>query len=271
MEFPMPGFPQHGSATKLGAGGLVWATFRRYLRNFPRLFSIAYVPVTLVNLLFWALIARYVSPMPMNPATESTAIFNIDFFLLITASVLLAVLVQAFVLLAAADVLQKKPFQFGAYVNSLLAVIAPLLGVAIVVYLGIFIGLLLFIVPGVWLTARWSVYFPALVIDREGIHAMTRSADLTKDYRWPIIGAGILIWLVLMALCIGGDLIVLGAVRFDATELAPFGVAGMVMDTLYSTIGYGVMAVFQLLLFSRLVVLKERGSDLTRAISGAAD
>lgn len=267
----MPDFPQHGSATKLGAARLVGATFRRYLRNFPRLFAIAVVPAILVNLPFWALSAQYARSMPMNPSTDSTAIFNIDFFLLITASLLLGVLVQAFVLLAAADVLQKKPFQFGAYINSLLAVIAPLLGVAIVVYLGIIIGFLLFIVPGVWLAARWSVYLPALVIDREGIHAMTRSADLTRDYRWPIIGAGILIWLVLMALGIVGDLIVLGEVRFDATGLAPFGFAGMVMDTLYSTISYGVMAVFQLLLFTRLVDLKERGSDLTRAISGAAD
>jgi Membrane domain of glycerophosphoryl diester phosphodiesterase len=64
----------------------------------------------------------------------------------------------------------------------------PILGVSILVSLGIFVGLILFIIPGIMLAPRWAVALPACVVDNIGpLAAMRRSAELTRSHRWKIL------------------------------------------------------------------------------------
>lgn len=73
--------------------------------------------------------------------------------------------------------------------------------------IGILVGLVLLIVPGIMLFTRWAVGLPALL--RENLtawQAMERSSALTEGNRWRILGLGLLIWvpfLIAMA-AIGG-------------------------------------------------------------------
>jgi hypothetical protein len=68
-----------------------------------------------------------------------------------------------------------------------------LLGLDILVALGVCLGTILLIVPGVLLALRWSVCIPALVLEGRGVQeAMGRSADLTQDRRWPIFLLGLI-------------------------------------------------------------------------------
>ena len=76
-----------------------------------------------------------------------------------------------------------------------------LLALDFLVGLGVIIGTILLIVPGVLLALRWSVAIPALVLEGRGIQqAMGRSADLTRDRRW---------WIFLLGLIFLGAMIVL--------------------------------------------------------------
>lgn len=63
----------------------------------------------------------------------------------------------------------------------------PMLGIAILSSLGIGVGMLFLLVPGVFLAMMWSVALPARVAEGPGVGAsMHRSRTLTKGYRWPI-------------------------------------------------------------------------------------
>jgi membrane-anchored glycerophosphoryl diester phosphodiesterase (GDPDase) len=63
----------------------------------------------------------------------------------------------------------------------------PLLGVAILLVIGVGLGSLLLIVPGIILGLAWSVAMPALVLeDRRVFESFGRSAALTRNKRWSI-------------------------------------------------------------------------------------
>jgi hypothetical protein len=65
----------------------------------------------------------------------------------------------------------------------------PLIGLAILLGLGVMIGFVLLIVPGVILLVMWSVAVPAKVVEKIGVmEALSRSDDLTWGRRWPIFG-----------------------------------------------------------------------------------
>src|SRR5690348_8346723 len=63
------------------------------------------------------------------------------------------------------------------------------LGVAILTWIGYFLGFLLLVVPGIILLLVWSVAVPAAVVERTGVSAsFGRSRALTRDRRWRIFG-----------------------------------------------------------------------------------
>lgn len=69
----------------------------------------------------------------------------------------------------------------------------PLIGLAILTGLGLAIGFMLLIVPGLMLMVAWSAAVPAKVVEKIGVlEAFTRSRDLTRGRRWPIFGLFVL-------------------------------------------------------------------------------
>ena len=73
--------------------------------------------------------------------------------------------------------------------------------------IGIGLGLIFFVIPGLMLLARWAVGLPALLRENLGVsEAMGRSRDLTDGNRWRILGLALLIWVpfILLMLLFGG-------------------------------------------------------------------
>jgi len=65
----------------------------------------------------------------------------------------------------------------------------PIVTASILIGLGVGIGMMLLVVPGVILMCLWSLAIPACVVEKLGaIDSMKRSAALTKGYRWTIFG-----------------------------------------------------------------------------------
>jgi hypothetical protein len=65
----------------------------------------------------------------------------------------------------------------------------PLIGLAILLGLGVMIGFVLLLVPGLILLVMWAVAVPAKVVEKIGVmQAFSRSGDLTRGRRWPIFG-----------------------------------------------------------------------------------
>lgn len=67
--------------------------------------------------------------------------------------------------------------------------ILPLIGAGILAGLGIGIGMLLFLVPGLILATIWAVIAPVIVVEGSGvIDAFGRSRALVRGNGWPVFG-----------------------------------------------------------------------------------
>ena len=86
---------------------------------------------------------------------------------------------------------------FGQSLSAGLQVILSLIGLSILWSLGVGIGFVLLIVPGVILLMMWAVAVPALVVERAGVFAaFSRSAQLTKGARWKIFGLSLVLLVI---------------------------------------------------------------------------
>ncbi len=108
-----------------------------------------------------------------------------------------------------------------------------ILGTAILSALGSGIGLLLCIVPGVWLWTSWYVAIPALLVERTGpVAALTRSFQLVKQRFWPVLGVGVLAFVIaqvvvqLLGLVVGLVAVVPSAMRMAETGVIDTGTFG---------------------------------------------
>lgn len=111
-----------------------------------------------------------------------------------------AYILQGALTRAAADDLSGAGVKFGAALGDGLRYFFPLFIVAILVTLGIRIGVVLLIIPGIILALRWSITAPIVVIERDGpAKSMGRSAELTEGYRWAIFGLFLLYFLLAYA------------------------------------------------------------------------
>lgn len=106
-------------------------------------------------------------------------------------------LLQGMVVKAAVNSFNGKKTAFGDAFNVGVQAFLPLLGLAIVASVGMGLGLILLIVPGVILAVMWSVGAPVVVVERRGVTAsLQRSRVLTKGYRWQVFGL-IVIYVIL--------------------------------------------------------------------------
>jgi hypothetical protein len=141
----------------------------------------------------------------------------------------------------------KQDFTVGELLRSASHAILPLIGNGILFGIAVGIGLLLLIVPGLFLLTIWAVVAPAIVIERCGvIEAFGRSHELVRGHGWTVFGALVVAWLILLGLgiiaaAIGagiGD--VVGAIILSiiaSTLAAPF--AALVASVLFFELGGG--------------------------------
>ena len=130
----------------------------------------------------------------------------------------------------------------------------PLLGLSILLGLGIALGCVLLIVPGVILGLAWSVSFPALVLEDRGVFdAFRRSAALTRGKRWSIFLLFFIVTIVVLVIEL-----VLGALFGGfGSFLSPHpSAARLVLSGLISLVTVPFGAVMNTALFDHL-----RGKD----------
>ena len=70
-----------------------------------------------------------------------------------------------------------------------------MIGVSILSELGILVGLLLFVIPGVVALVRWSMAVPIVLSERNGtMNALRESWYRTEGHFWPILGLLLIIY-----------------------------------------------------------------------------
>lgn len=105
---------------------------------------------------------------------------------------------QGMVVEAARDILDgRRDHTIGSLVQSVTPVIGPLIVAGILAGLGVGIGLLLLIVPGLFLLTIWAVIAPVIVLERKGaIDSFGRSRELVRGNGWQVFGVIVVLFLL---------------------------------------------------------------------------
>ncbi len=85
----------------------------------------------------------------------------------------------------------------GGLFNAVTPVLLPLIGASILAGIGIVIGFVLCILPGIFLITIWSVIAPSIVVERKGVfEAFGRSWELVKGNFWQVLGVIVIFWIL---------------------------------------------------------------------------
>jgi hypothetical protein len=91
----------------------------------------------------------------------------------------------------------KRDFTIGGLFQAVTPVLGPLIGAGLLAGLGIAVGLLLLIIPGLILLSFWAVVAPVIVIERSGIvDAFKRSMGLVRGTAKQVFGVIVLLFIL---------------------------------------------------------------------------
>jgi hypothetical protein len=121
-------------------------------------------------------------------------------------------LYQGMVVEAARDILDGRRDQtIGGLFRSAGSVVGTLIVVGVLAGIAIAIGIVLLIIPGLFLITIWAVIVPVVVIERTAVfESFGRSRELVKGNGWQVFGVLVLLFLatfvvqVLIAAILGG-------------------------------------------------------------------
>lgn len=120
----------------------------------------------------------------------------------------LAILYQGIVVKLVQDVQDgKRDHSVTELVRSVQPVFWSLVGVSILFGLGLGIGFVLFIIPGLILMVIWSVVAPVTVLERPGVFAaFGRSRELVRGNGWSVFGVIVIVFLAVAVISIAAGL-----------------------------------------------------------------
>jgi hypothetical protein len=120
--------------------------------------------------------------------------------LALAASVIAAVGYQGLVVQAVRDIQDGvRDLSLGGLFRSISKVLGPLLWTALLVGLGVFVGFLVFIIPGLILLTQWAVAAPVVVCElRTPFEALRRSRFLVRGHGWQVFSVLVVTFLIVL-------------------------------------------------------------------------
>ncbi len=143
--------------------------------------------------------------------------------------IIAAYLLQATLVKAVQDVRDGRvDMSIGDTVRAATPFLAPVIGASILAGIAITIGLVLIIVPGLFLITIWAVIVPVIVLEGSGMMAaFGRSHQLVRGRGWHVFGTLVLTWIVLLVVNI-----VLGLILTALPHVLSSGLASIISGTI---------------------------------------
>jgi hypothetical protein len=140
---------------------------------------------------------------------------------------------------------RRSESSMGDLVRSAMPFLLPLIGAGVLSGIAIGIGLVAFVVPGLFLITIWAVIAPVIVIERRGVmEAFGRSRQLVRGYGWPVLGTVLVGYLIAV---IGG--VILNSI---AVSIADGPLVRIVFSAIASTVTAPIVALVAAVLYYRL-------------------
>jgi len=212
----------------------------------------------LLPVAFWLfLLARVVEELTV----EMLALF----WLGTVVSLTVGTLYQGMVVNLVSDIQDgRRDSSAGDLIRSVLPVFWRLIGAGFLIALGVAGGLLLLVVPGLYLMTVWAVAAPVIVLERRRVtDALGRSRQLVKDNGWPVF------WTILaaFAISVGGSLLLIVV----AEVVADGPLVRIVLGALAATVTAPIAALVAAVLYFRLLELRDAATASDSSASAAAE
>jgi membrane-anchored glycerophosphoryl diester phosphodiesterase (GDPDase) len=194
-----------GLPRPMGIGAILGTAWQFYRRHWQRLLAIAavvVVPVTLLQYLLddWVRTQGEVTETTRNGVVVSTPSWTaatagllatlaaILMFLVLTGAITRAVAAEA----VGEDPSIEQSYRFGFHRLGSVLLVSVLVGLATRA------GLIVFVLPGIYIGVRLAVSIEALVVEgRRGTQAMGRSWELVGGHWWHAFGTLVVAWLII--------------------------------------------------------------------------
>jgi hypothetical protein len=243
------------SDAPLGVGSIIGDSFSILFRHFPTVLMLAVIP-TLAGLLVSGMLTGFDQILGLAQPSLEGGGTAISYVLAILVQVVAYGLTVALLVQMAYDAKLERQLRLSSYFGPALGAVIPIAVLGFVSGILVGIGAVFLILPGLWVYAVFSVVPVAVVIERVGFGGLGRSAELTKGYRWPIVGTLILIGILIVVL------------NLVATYLVGVLVQGIGGGVLLGLIGFAVItavsngtgAIVISLIYARLREIKEGAS-----------
>ncbi len=234
----------------LGVGSLIGETFSVFFGNFVRVVILAFVPIVLGRVISGLLVGFDVS-IGVKPADFTSAGSSAVYLLSTVIEMAVGNIAAALLVQLAYDAKLRRPARLGRYVVTTLSTIVPLAVLSFVATALVGIGLVLLIIPGLWINAVFYVMAPAVVIERKGFYGLGRSASLTKDYVLPVMVLVILVNACFLAFGTTTGIFANTLVNTGGTVFT------FILLSVLTSIGAGLAGILVALTYARLREIKE--------------
>jgi hypothetical protein len=232
----------------LGVLDLVGRTLRLFVRSAGFLLPLAFAPALALAAVAWAVGGAPTPPAPGDPAGPPA--LGAAGLAAVVLDVVVGFVITGIMCLAALDAALGKRHTVRDYLAQTLRRLGPIVVLGILLSVATALGAVLFIVPGLYVAARWLPWAPAIVFEDLGWAGLGRAQALTEGYRWPLVGASVLMGFAMVAL----TLLLAPLLFASAAAGAAFGILA---EAAISAVYYGLIAVFTALAYLRLRALKE--------------
>jgi hypothetical protein len=236
--------------TPLGAVGLALQSFTEPFRH-----PADFVPVFVVGAILYvatALLGPDVDPAAPPPALAPA-------LTAFAASILLSALYIAWAATTAADVLAGNARSMAERGAMVLRNLLPVMVFFVLVAVLTGVGALLLLLPGLYVNALFLPWIATTALEDRGWSGLDRAMALTDGYRWPLVGASVILFIAMAAVVLA--FLMLAFIAFPTAppgDLAGPPVAFLVLASLLSVYTNVVgLAVFPAMAYVRLREIKE--------------
>jgi hypothetical protein len=242
----------------LGVGSIISESFSILFRNFFAVLILSLGP-TLLDIVISGMLNGWNAALGIAEPVAADGAYFVRSGISTVIQLILSGVTTALLVQLAYDAKLQRPLRLGQYFGPALSAALPIAILSLGAGILMVLGLMALILPGLWIYAVYSMMPAAVVIEKVGFGGLGRSAALTKEYRWPIVGAFIL--LVIIGAVIGFAAMFLVGLIFGATGLSGGGLVVAVLVLAFVTaIGAALGSISVALIYARLREIKEGAS-----------